>query len=276
MSAKEKKYFRLVCVSKDRVDKITKDDIALLLNSAAAIYGYKETVVIDSDRFVIGQIDNEGTLEITNPYCTHFMDAFSDYEENEERVGYLGRAMRVASVKTLLDIPKDVKNPPVFFKIESCSDARHVTSCVYATRDEDGVRTPIGIIDDNCNEDRCVWAHVYTVENSDHIVQYSNIDSTDKDAPITYKNVLIDTTDKSRRPIKFSSPSQENLSVEENGCIYSKMIDGGSGKRCLMALDTKEWKMEWIEMDTYEQAARRIGMTVPQYRQYRKEKGHIL
>ena len=54
------------------------------------------------------------------------------------------------------------------------------------------------------------------------------------------------------------------------------MIDGGSGKRCLMALDTKEWKMEWIEMDTYEQAARRIGMSVPQYRQYRKEKGHIL
>ena len=276
MSAKEKKYFRLVCVSKDRVDRITKDDITLLMNSAAAIYGYKETIVMDADRFVIGQIDNEGTFEITNPYCTHYMDAFSDYEENEERVGYLGRAMRVASVKTLLDIPKNVKNPPVFFKIESCSDARNVTANVYAVRDEDGVRTPIGIIDNNCNEDRCMWVHVYTVKNSDHIVQYSNIDSTDKDAPITYKNVLIDTEDKTHKPIMFSSPSQENLSVEENGCIYSKMIDRGSGKICLMALDTKEWKMEWIEMNTYVQAAGRIGMSVQQYHQYRKMNGHIL
>ena len=276
MSEKEKKYFRLVCDSKERVDRITKDDIVLLINSAAAIYGYKESIVIDDDRFVIGQIDNEGTLEITNPYCTHFMDAFSDYEENEELIGYLGKTMRVASVKTLLNIPKNVKNPPVFFKIEYCSDARNVTANVYAVRDEDGVRTPIGIIDNNCNEDRCMWVHVYTVENSDHIVQYSNIDSTDKDAPITYKNVLIDTTDKSLRPIMFSSPSQENLSVEENGCIYSKMIDGGSGKLCLMAIDTKEWKMEWIEMNTYMQAAGLRGMSVQKYRQYRKMNGHIL
>ena len=92
----------------------------------------------------------------------------------------------------------------------------------------------------------------------------------------TYKNVIIDTEDKTHKPIMFSSPSQEKLSVEENGCIYSKMIDRGSGKLCLMALDTKEWKMEWIEMNTYMQAAELRGMSVKQYRQYRKMNGHIL
>ena len=74
----------------------------------------------------------------------------------------------------------------------------------------------------------------------------------------------------------FSSPAQENLSVEEDGWMYSKMIDRGSGKICLMALDTKEWKMEWIEMNTYTQAAGLRGMSVQQYRQYRKMNGHIL
>lgn len=275
MSEKKPKHFKLVCVSKDRGDKITRDDINQLLNSAAFIYNFKETVVID-DNFEFGHINKEGTFEITN--YTHFMDAFSDYEEKEECIGYLGRAMIVASVKTLFDIPKDVKNPPIFFKIESCYNMKMktVSVCIYAARNEEGKRYPIGVIDDNCNEDKCLWARVFAVKNSDHIVQYSNIDSTDIDAPITYKNVLIDTTDNTHKPIKFSSPSQENLSVEENGCIYSKMIDGDSGKRCLMALDTKEWKMEWIEMDTYEQAAKRIGMNVPQYMRYRQEKGYKL
>lgn len=272
---KEKKYFKLTCVNKERFDRHTKQDIYMLANAAAAIYKYKETIVMDED-LIVAEINKEGTVKKINPYYSHFMGAFSDYIEEEERVGYMGENVKVAAVKTLFDIPQNVKNPPVFFKIKSKFDnVKDVYTCISAAYNEDGVRTSFGVID-RCDVDEAIWAKLYAIEGSDHLVAYCNIDSSDQDAPITYKYVIIDTTDKTHHPIKFSSPTQENLSVEENGCIYSKMIDGSSGKRCLMALDTKEWKMEWIEMSTYEQAAGRMGMNVPQYRQYRKEKGHIL